>query len=407
MLHNISRLAAVFVFFFQMAYAQDTLSRIPSSGIKGHHASDYAWAQDLYDEGKYSQAVDLTSKVIARKPEHYEAYLLRGMAREKTGNPEGALVDYDITLHLKPDYTEAKFRRALLLFQMAKYERSITDFVALLQENSTETQAVFFKGQAGEGGSFQTNAITTLQSDMKAEVYNYLAMCYLQQDKFFQALPYLDSAIARSDDPNWLNNRGLLKEKMQDTTGALQDYQRALQRDPGHSHALQNLGALARLAGQDSLLENLVMAAVAEEASASSYFQRGLIMQEKGKYRQAVKDFDQALALDPHQPDYFLQRGFVKEKLKDLTGAMKDYSQALRRDPTLEKAYTNRGNVYFKQKQFEEAVEDYTRAIGLNPENGIIYYNRSMAYRMLKNREAAERDIQQAAALGYPLPADP
>lgn len=403
MLKVIFQYLGLFPIFFTVVYAQETgfapnrSDRIARKEVKSHLAT----AQEFFYNQQYQATIDLTLKITAQYPDYHEAYFLRGMAREKLGDPTGALVDYEVALHLQPQWAEAKFKRALLLFSSEKYTRAMHDFHDLLQQEGAETQAVFFKGQQ-TNGHFQTEGITTMQSEVQAELYNYLGLSSMHLDQLIKALSYFDTALLINPNyPDGLNNRGILKEKLSDTTGALQDYQRALQLQPNHENAFRNLTYLARKSNRQEILTAVVTQAVATEASAVTYFQRGLLWLEQGQYQEALNDFDQALVLDSRIPDYYLQRGFVKERLNKLQGALQDYSVALQLNPRLEKAYTNRGNVYFKMEEVKKAIEDYNYALQLNATNEKVYFNRGLAYHKLKNDTASCQDLQKALDLGY------
>ncbi len=71
--------------------------------------SSYERALDFYYHHQYAETIHLTQQIVAKNPDHYEAYLLRGMAREETGDLQGALTDYRITLHLHPGLSGSTF----------------------------------------------------------------------------------------------------------------------------------------------------------------------------------------------------------------------------------------------------------------------------------------------------------
>ncbi|MEO1068623.1 MAG: tetratricopeptide repeat protein [Cyanobacteria bacterium J06638_6] len=96
--------------------------------------------------------------------------------------------------------------------------------------------------------------------------------------------------------------------------------------------------------------------------------------------------------------DFFSQGG---EKLdqNDYQGAIKDYTQAVELNPRYAEAYNNRGVAYARLGDRQSAIADYDRAIGLNPDYALAYANRGSSRRELGEREKAAIDYWQAAQL--------
>ncbi len=98
---------------------------------------------------------------------------------------------------------------------------------------------------------------------------------------------------------------------------------------------------------------------------AAAYYNRGGAYERKGEYDQAIKDYDEAIYLDP---------GYV---------------------PT----YLNRGNAYQGKGAYDQAIEDYDKAIRLSPGYAQAYYSRAVAYRNKGDQEQALQDYNEATRL--------
>ncbi len=96
-------------------------------------------------------------------------------------------------------------------------------------------------------------------------------------------------------------NRGILKMRLSDFEGALDDYDAGLDLSPNLAEAFLNRGAV-------------------------------LIMMKR--YDDAIADFSKAIALGTQEPQIaYYDRGLVYERIGDLTGACADYRQALTLQP--------------------------------------------------------------------------
>jgi tetratricopeptide (TPR) repeat protein len=83
---------------------------------------------------------------------------------------------------------------------------------------------------------------------------------------------------------------------------------------------------------------------------------------------------------------------------------LRDYDEALRLDPNNADAYINRGNAYDALGRSQDALRDYDRAVAVNPNHVLIYLNRAITYYRVKEYAKARADLQKLADLGVPPP---
>jgi len=299
---------------------------------------------------------------------------------------------------MKPDQPEALLSRATVRYQLKLYDQAKEDFLRLLTLPPGETQAVLFNQSPSQSGSIQ---VTSVQSDMKPLLFNYLGLVDTKLGNYNEAIHWLDSAIQlQQKEADYYVNRGIAKEAMKDST-ALQDYQRALKLRPDHTVALHNLAAMKRTSGEPVGMNDYLEQAIGSDSSMlQPYLARAYQRMEGGYYKGAIEDYDHAIEIDDRNPDIWLNRGLAKEKLNDFKGAFSDYTKAIELNEKFDKAWLNRGNVLSKQGRTEDAIEDYTVAITYNEENAAAYYNRAIAKQKLKRTPEACVDLQKAESLG-------
>lgn len=95
----------------------------------------------------------------------------------------------------------------------------------------------------------------------------------------------------------------------------------------------------------------------------------------------------------------YSNRGASYANLKQYRRALKDYYEALRLNPRDAHVYINRGATYHGLKQYRRAIRDYSAAIRLNPRIYQAYGNRGLAYEELGQRQLARHDFQMAVRL--------
>lgn len=96
---------------------------------------------------------------------------------------------------------------------------------------------------------------------------------------------------------------------------------------------------------------------------------RGDVYFEKGLFGDAVKDYEHAIALNPHNAAAFANRGNVRAHQGSFCLAMEDLNTAIVLNPLDAIAIQTRGNVFFYLGQFEKASADFHRSLDLEPDD--------------------------------------
>uniref|UniRef100_A0A8C4XXS6 Tetratricopeptide repeat domain 6 n=1 Tax=Gopherus evgoodei TaxID=1825980 RepID=A0A8C4XXS6_9SAUR len=139
---------------------------------------------------------------------------------------------------------------------------------------------------------------------------------------------------------------------------------------------------------------------------------RGVINQFMGYLNCAMKDYQQAISINPGYALAYFNAANIYFHHKQFSQANSYYSKALQLDPRNESAVLNRAITNTLLQNIEEAKEDFEKAICLCPFSAAVYFNRANLYRTLKQYELAEKDISTALsiqpndALMYKLRAD-
>jgi len=351
----------------------------------------------LQEEGDYAGAIVLFNQCIYLYPTQAEAYALRAACKEQLHELSSALTDYTISLELLPNQFEVLLKRGALLFRLSLYERARNDFEKLLTLPPGETTTVFYRKSAHSKG---TDKIMTAQGFLLPQVFNYLGLIETQLHNCKRGISYADSAIKHNNtEADYYVNRALAKQACQDQTFIL-DFQRALELNPDHTIALHNLAVESSKTGSYEQAEKQLTAAIQGDSTQSSSFaERGYYRLQRGDFKGALSDYNQAIVLSNTNPEIWFNRGMTKEKLKDFVGAYADYKQAIELQEDFTKAWLNRGNLFSKQGRYREAIEDYSVAITYQADYAIGYYNRALAKHYEKSSDACE-DLKQAIALG-------
>jgi Zn-dependent protease len=119
--------------------------------------------------------------------------------------------------------------------------------------------------------------------------------------------------------------------------------------------------------------------------------------------RQALADYDRAIALDPNQAASYQARAHLKRLLGQPAAALNDYTALIRLNPQDATLYSDRAELHIALGQPQAAIQDATTALQLNPNQPDVYQIRAQAKQAIGDRAGSQADQQQATRLWQAL----
>jgi tetratricopeptide (TPR) repeat protein len=138
---------------------------------------------------------------------------------------------------------------------------------------------------------------------------------------------------------------------------------------------------------------------IAAGGDARTYVKRGLQYFRKGEYDRAIRDYDEAIRLNPKDPIAFNNRGDTYAHKGDTDRAIRDFDEVIRLDPKIAIAFSNRGVLYGRKGDNDRAIRDHEEAIRLDPKDAISLHYRGIAYANKGESDRAIRDYDEAIRL--------
>lgn len=164
-----------------------------------------------------------------------------------------------------------------------------------------------------------------------------------------------------------LNESGIEKLKNEDFKGALEDFTKAIERDPELAEAYLHRGYVYGNKGElQEALADFNQAIAIDSAYIEAYYNRGFIYHFFEDYHKAGADFDKVIELNPEDTEAYVIRAMNHARLNDSEGELADLKTAARLgDPTarswLEENEISWGDGNEKQDKNNKAGEKKTK----------------------------------------------
>ncbi len=141
---------------------------------------------------------------------------------------------------------------------------------------------------------------------------------------------------------------------------------------------LLDLGAAGRITfARISAAEDKKVFDEVRVSASLAFFHRGVAWKKKKDYDRALQDFDEAIRLNPKDPDLFTIRGNTWSDKKDYDRDIKDQDEAIRLNPKYAMAFCNRGAAWYFKKDYYRAIKDFDEAIALDPTQTLAIQNKA------------------------------
>lgn len=112
-----------------------------------------------------------------------------------------------------------------------------------------------------------------------------------------------------------------------------------------------------------------------------------------------MKDFDEAIRLQPKLRALWSQRCWIHAVVGELQAALADCNEAIRLEPDVSATFDSRGLTYLKLAQWELAIADFNLALRLDPKLPSALYGRGFAKQKRGDLSGGKVDIAAAQTI--------
>ncbi|KAF1676418.1 TTC6 protein, partial [Pygoscelis papua] len=362
-------------------------------------------------KGRYSKAILNCNEAIKILPNSEQAYFYRGTLKYQNKTFRAAIEDLSKSIDLNKTCILAYYNRAICYHQIKDFRKALKDYgILLLLELSKEigfkvliNRGLLYMELGDYANACEDFKEATLLSPDDSQIFQAIGICHHRLNEFEEAVRSFDQVLKL--DPVSVDayvGRGNSYMENGHEAGCKQaqkDFLRAVHLNPKCIKAriclgynLQALGKLQRAWSQ------FTVAICIDPKCHAAYDGRASVCLQMGETFAAFQDTNAALKLTTTAP-LLTNRGVINQLMGYIPCAMKDYQQAISVDPNYALAYFNAANIYFHNRQFSQAYCYYSKVLQLDPRNESAVMNRAITNTLLNNIEEAKEDFEKAICL--------
>jgi tetratricopeptide (TPR) repeat protein len=218
-----------------------------------------------------------------------------------------------------------------------------------------------------------------------AVAYGNRGLAYVGKQEYARAIEDYTRSIEIMPRANAYFGRGYAHQQMRQYDQAINDYDQALKFDRNHEGAKRNRETVGRLAK------------FFKKSSSLEIQRRGSEFYRDKKYEQAVREYGEAIKLDPNDGDSYAERGRAYQKMGEHDLAMADFDYALVIDSKNGLALSYRAEAWALRGDFLRAARDLEMSVAVEEQiDGLDYLTLSGYYVKLKQYDLALAAVRKA-----------
>jgi serine/threonine protein kinase/predicted Zn-dependent protease len=360
-------------------------------------------ARYLEQLGKGAEAQREQALADGQAPSGAPDYFLVGEDEQRHGKLVQALADFREALRRDPDHFWARYSQAVCYLRLRRYDEAKVELTGCLVRQPNFFLGYGLRGFAsGELNQFdraEEDFATALRQPNPSKETHYALLVTrgalrTRQGRITAALDDLEAAV--HVEPRWYQahvNQATAHQKQQRPAEAMADLGRAIdaaqrlvearELEPAELIRLYHGRAGLHLAGQDApaALRDIERAVQAEAMPGSSpvppesYVERGRLLYECQRYKEAVAACDAALPLPGASAEAHRWRAEALLRLERYQEAQEAFDTYLKNPgpgaaaPVLANAYQARGLTRAEFHNYPGAIKDYNRALAYQPDD--------------------------------------
>jgi len=141
------------------------------------------------------------------------------------------------------------------------------------------------------------------------------------------------------------------------------------------------------------------LAAVKPQGKAIAHNNRGNAYIREADFDRAIRDFDEALKINPNYAKALNNRGVAYQKKRELDRSIRDFDAAIKLQPNYASAFANRAESYQIKGEYTRAARDFDRVVRLEPDWAVARNGRCWVNAIIGKLKLALTECNEALRL--------
>lgn len=330
----------------------------------------------LEQQGKIAESEQAWRAFLKTHPSDPEPYAHLGLLEARQEHYKEAIPLYRKALALKPNLPGLRLNLALAMFKGGDLKGALPE-LTILRKNATPN-------------SPEAMRYTIL-----------LGMSHYGLSQFAEAAPLLKSAAAA--DPQNLPIRLALAHSYlwsKQYNRVLDVYHEILNLDPESAEADMLAGeALDEMNDTSGAIEMFRKAVKAKPSEPNAHFGLGYLLWSQKQYPEAITEFQAELANDPYHAQSLLYIADAKIQMNQYADAAPLLEKSIKLDPSVGLAHLDLGILAANDGHNDEALREFLVAEKLTPNDVNVHWRLGRLYRAMGKKEEAKVELDKASSI--------
>jgi tetratricopeptide (TPR) repeat protein len=206
--------------------------------------------------------------------------------------------------------------------------------------------------------------------------------------------------------------KGLNEESLELFDEAYQDYDNVINLEPEFIYAYVKRGRLlARQKKYEDAMKDFNRAIKIDSTYYAAYYERGTVYQDLDQYQNSIKDYERAYYLYPairqtlHESlkicEGYNNLGMTNLQSGKYKAALKNFNDAINWNPNFYEPFYNRGITFRHLQLYDAAISDFNKVLDFDTAFVDVYYNIALVYQQLEDIDKALHYLK-LAQIGEP-----